>query len=350
MVAARGPVTPGPQACTDAPASTHSSEAMPMPDFNLKLPIDVYPLVTTLARIIVILVAAFVLSKLVSRSIRGMRVRLVKVMSRHAGGEAQELEKRAATIGGILRKTTAVVIWTVAIVISLREIGFDVTPILAGAGVVGLAVGFGAQNLVRDVISGAFMLLENQIRVNDVAIINGTGGMVEEINLRTTVLRGTDGTVHIFPNGAITSLSNMTREYSYYVFDIGVAYKEDTDRVMAIVKEVADDLMREPPFAETILAPIEFLGVDQFTGSAVILKARIKTVPIQQWTVGREMNRRMKKRFDELGIEIPFPHQSIYFGEASKPIRVQLERPSHEEIKAIVHEVLADMKSEDVRS
>ena len=229
-----------------------------------------------------------------------------------------ELEKRAATLGGIFRKTVVVVIWVVVFMMALEEAGFNVGPLLAGAGVAGLAVGFGAQNLVRDVISGLFMLLENQVRVNDVAIINKTGGLVEQINLRTTVLRSLDGTVHVFPNGTITTLSNMTQEYSYYVFNIGVAYKEDTDHVSAVVKELADEMMQEETYRSVILSPLEVMGVDEFADSAVMIKARIKTAPIKQWRVGREMNRRIKKKFDELGIEIPFPHRSLYFGEASK--------------------------------
>jgi small conductance mechanosensitive channel len=176
------------------------------------------PFVLSLLRVILILMAALLVSKLASRFVRALRMRIVEVMKRRRGEEPTlELEKRAATIGGIIRKTIGGVVWAVALVMALREIGFDIAPILAGAGVAGLAIGFGAQNLVRDVISGLFMLIENQIRVNDIAIINGTSGLVEEINLRTTVLRGVDGTVHIFPNGAINTLSNMTHEFSYYV-------------------------------------------------------------------------------------------------------------------------------------
>jgi small conductance mechanosensitive channel len=185
-------------------------------------------------------------------------------------------------------------------------------------------------------------LLENQIRVNDVAVINGTGGLVEQVNLRTIVLRGLDGVVHIFPNGTITTLSNMTMNYSYYVFDIGVAYKEDTDRVVATMTEVAEGMRREPEFAAMIIEPLEVLGVDKFADSAVIIKARIKTKPIRQWTVGREMNRRFKKKFDEIGIEIPFPHTSLYFGEASKPIQIGFDKESREELKAVIREVLAE--------
>ncbi len=291
-------------------------------------------------RIALILLGAFLITRLIHRWVPRLRERAVAVMRRHAEVPNIELEKRAATLSSIFRKTVAVLIWIAAAVMCLREAGFDIGPILAGAGVAGLAVGFGAQNLVRDVISGLFLLVENQIRVNDVVVINGTGGLVEEINLRTTVLRSLDGTVHIFPNGAITTLSNKTREYSYYVFDVGVAYKEDTDRVVEVLREVGRELMEDPDYAPLVLEPLEVLGLDKFADSAVIIKARIKTLPIQQWKVGREMNRRIKKRFDELGIEIPFPHMSLYFGEASKPLRLQLDGATREELKALIREVL----------
>ncbi len=270
-------------------------------------------------RILLILLAAAVGSKLVNKSIPNIRKRIVSVMLKHGDSGSSELEKRAETLGGILRKTISVSIWAVAIAMSLREAGFEIAPILASAGVLGLAVGFGAQSLVRDVISGLFLLLENQIRVNDVAVINGVSGQVEEINLRTTVLRSMDGAVHIFPNGAIQTLANRTRDYSCYVFDMGVAYTEDTDRVMEVMQEVAGQLMREEEFAPQILAPLEVLGVDRFADSAVIIKARIRTTPMQQWAVGRELNRRFKKRFDELGIEIPLPQRTIHIA-ASPPV------------------------------
>jgi small-conductance mechanosensitive channel len=269
-------------------------------------------------RVLIILGVALLASRIINRSIPRLRAHVVKLMLRQGEERNGELEKRAATIGSIFRKTATVCIWVVAVVMALKEAGFDVGPLLAGAGVAGLAIGFGAQNLVRDVISGLFMLMENQVRINDVAVINGTGGLVEQINLRTTVLRGLDGTVHVFPNGTIQTLSNMTREYSYYVFDMGVAYKEDTDHVAEVMQEVADQLMAEEKYRPLILAPLEILGVDKFADSAVIIKARIKTLPVQQWTVGREMNRRLKKRFDQLGIEIPFPQRTIHFA-ASPP-------------------------------
>jgi small conductance mechanosensitive channel len=177
---------------------------------------------------------------------------------------------------------------------------------------------------VRDVISGFFLIMENQVRLGDVAIINGKGGLVEAIRLRTVVLRGLDGTVHIIPNGNITELSNMTKDFSFALLDIGVAYKEDTDRVVEVLKEVGAALQNDPGYAGNILGPLEVLGVDKFDDSAVIIKVRMKTVPIQQWAVGRELRRRIKKAFDQRGIEIPFPHVSVCFGEASKPFAVQV--------------------------
>jgi len=313
---------------------------------NLEIPKfeEIYTLTGHLIRMVAILVVAWISTRLIHKWFPHLRARIVTHMIGQRGGEDIELEKRAATLGDIIRKTIGVIIWIVAIIMALKEAGFDVGPILAGAGVVGLAVGFGAQNLVHDVIAGMFMLLENQIRINDVAVINGTGGLVEAINLRTTVLRGQDGTVHVFRNGTINTLSNMTHGYSYYVFDIGVAYKEDTDHVVEVVKGIAEEMMNEAPYQNLILAPLEVLGVDQFADSAVIIKARFKTAPIQQWTVGREMNRRIKKKFDEVGIEIPFPHTSVYFGEASKPFQMQTQIPDREQLKTIIQEVLEEAR------
>jgi moderate conductance mechanosensitive channel len=303
---------------------------------------DFYPLVYHLARILAILLGAYIITRTINRSVPRIHAWIVEsIRQRRRAG--LEVEKRAATLGGIFRKTMNAIIWVVALIMVLKEAGFDIGPILAGAGVVGLAVGFGAQNLVRDVVSGLFILLEDQVRVNDVAVINGTGGLVEQINLRTIVLRGLDGTIHVFQNGSINSLSNMTHDYSYYVFDVGVAYKEDTDRVGKVLKEIADELMQEEKFKPLILAPLEVLGVDKFGDSAVIVKARIKTEPIQQWTVGREMNRRIKKKFDELGIEIPFPHTSFYFGEASKPVALRMDY-DREELKSLIREVLEESR------
>jgi small-conductance mechanosensitive channel len=302
-----------------------------------------YPALQHAVRIVFILIAAYISTRIIAKWVPRLRTRLVEQMTRRAGPDV-ELEKRAATLGGIFRKTINVCVWLLALVMVLREAGFDIGPLLAGAGVVGIAVGFGAQNLVRDVASGIFLLLENRVQVNDVAVINGTGGLVEAINLRTITLRGLDGTLHVFTNGSINTLSNMTHSYSYYVFDIGVAYKEDTDRVVKVLASIADEMMREDEYKSCILEPLEVLGVDKFADSAVIIKVRIKTAPIKQWLVGREMNRRIKKKFDELGIEIPFPHVSLYFGEASKPVSLSLKELDREQLKVAIREVLEESK------
>src|SRR5688572_11965613 len=196
--------------------------------------------------------------------------------------------KRVTTLTRLLMTMGLVLIWGVVTVIALDQIGLDVTPILAGAGIIGLAVGFGAQNLVRDVISGFFIVLENQVRVGDVAVVNGTGGLVEAITFRTIVLRDLAGVVHVMPNGTITTLAKMTKDWSAYVIDVGVAYEEDTDRVIEVMEEVASELRSDPRLGPFMLDPIEIFGVDDFKDSEVTIKARLKTAPIQQWNVGRE--------------------------------------------------------------
>ncbi|MGA1790246.1 MAG: mechanosensitive ion channel family protein [bacterium] len=301
----------------------------------------------SLIRIPLILVLALLLIQM-SRLIISKMERLIQIrMESRPGASKIEIEKQIKTIGEIIYKTVLITVWIVAVMMILKELGFDIKPILAGAGIVGLAVGFGAQNLVRDVISGLFMIIENQVRVGDVAILNGTGGLVEAVNLRTTVLRGLDGALHIFPNGTIDTLSNLTHNFSFYLFEIGVAYKEDVDRVSEILKKISNEIMADPTYAPEILEPLEILGLDKFGDSAIIIKARIKTKPIKQWLIGREMNRRIKKRFDEENIEIPFPHRTVYFGEASKPFGIRLEEDQESEtlFKRWIREVLAEKNS-----
>jgi small conductance mechanosensitive channel len=314
--------------------------------FNFQLPSvsDLYAWGGRAVHIVVVLLLAWIATRILKTWFPHLHKHVLSHMLGQRGDDDIELQKRATTISGILSKTVIVSIWILAFVMAIEQAGFDVGPILASAGILGLAVGFGAQNLVHDVISGLFLLLENQIRVNDVAILNGTGGLVEAIHLRTTVLRGQDGTVHIFRNGAINTLSNMTHGYSYYLFDLGVAYKEDTDHVIEVLKGVADELMQEEKFSKIILEPLDVIGVDSFGDSAVMIKARFKTLPIQQWTVGREMNRRIKKKFDEVGIELPFPHMSVYFGEASKPFRLQMDGSDREQLKSLIREVQQEGK------
>jgi moderate conductance mechanosensitive channel len=240
------------------------------------------------------------------------------------GEMATEAAKRIETLMRLLRQAVVIIVWVMMGLVILRELGVEIAPILASAGVVGLAVGFGAQNLVRDIISGFFIILENQVRVGDVAVVNGTGGLVERINFRTIVMRDETGTVHVFPNGSITTLANKTQEWSAYVFEISVAYKEDVDRVMAVMREVGAELRNDEVFGPLMVNEIEIYGIDNFQESAVVIKGRLRTLPIKQWDVGREYRRRIKFAFDHEGIEMPFPHRTLYFGEASKAVRVEL--------------------------
>jgi len=237
-------------------------------------------------------------------------------------------KKRAATLTGILLTSALMIIRAIVIIEILHQTGLDIRPILAGAGILGLAVGFGAQNLIRDLISGFFIILEDQVRLGDVAVINGTGGLVESITFRIITLRDFSGVVHIFPNGTITTLSNMTMQWSGFVLDMGVAYKEDTDRVAGVMRQVGEDLRNDPAFSDKFLSPIEIIGVDDFADSAVVIRIRIKTRPLEQWNVGREYRRRLKQAFDAQGIEIPFPHRTLYMGEASQPFQIQVPEGS----------------------
>lgn len=274
-------------------------------------------------RILIILLLTWIVLRFIRTALKRFQRRLIEKTG-VPEDQITEETKRTKTLLRLLRQAITVAFWLTAGLMILRELGINIAPILAGAGIVGLALGFGAQNLVRDIISGFFIILENQVRVNDVAIINGTGGLIERINIRTIILRDLGGVVHVFPNGSINSLSNLTREWSAYVFEIGVAYKEDTDRVVEILEQVGDGLRSDDEYGQYIRENIEIFGVDQFADSAVVIKGRIITQPVKQWFVGREFLRRVKKAFDAAGVEIPFPHRSIYFGEASLPFLAQL--------------------------
>jgi moderate conductance mechanosensitive channel len=242
--------------------------------------------------------------------------RLLMLLQR--GKTDPEALKRATTLSSVIGWVLCSAILIIAIIMSLGAIGVEIAPILAAAGIVGLAIGFGAQNLVQDVISGFFILLEDQIRVGDVVSLNGQGGLVERITLRTTILRDMAGSVHYVRNGKIDVVTNMTKDYSRYVFDVGVAYRESVDQVIEVLKEIDAGLRQDPDYKDDILQPIEILGLDRFADSALIIRARTTTKPIKQWRVGREFNRRLKMKFDELGIEIPFPHLTLYPGKDKK--------------------------------
>lgn len=256
-------------------------------------------------RVVIILGIAWGLTRITHRLLHQLRAYTVHSMGRRGDVSETELEKRAATIMTVLAKLAGFVIWMMALVMALNELTFNIQPLLAGLGVAGLALGLGAQALIKDWLSGLLVLIEDQIRIGDAVTINGISGMVEEINLRTTVLRGENGAVHIIANGLINTISNLTREYAYYVFEATLAHAADVDRALAVLTEVGAELAADDVFREMILAPMEVMGVDRIADRGVVLRARIKTKPAQQALVGRELNRRVNARWTAEGI--PFP-------------------------------------------
>lgn len=261
-------------------------------------------------RIVVIVIATYVITRIIAVALRQLEVRV----GHDLGPDVVERARRTRTLGRLLKNAATALVVTTATLMVLRELNIDITPILTGAGILGLAVGFGGQALVRDLISGFFLIVENQIRVGDGAIINGTSGLVEEINLRTVVLRDGEGAVHVFPNGAITQLANRSKEFSYYVTDIGVSYRNDIDKVMGVLRDVGEEMMGDPKCRGNILEPLEILGVEALRDSQVNIRLRIRTLPLRQWDVGRELLRRIKYAFDQRDIELPSPHQPISIG------------------------------------
>lgn len=222
-------------------------------------------------------------------------------------------EQRTRTLLSLLRSVGLVIIAVMTVFMVLGAVGVQLAPLLAGAGVVGLAVSFGAQSLVKDVISGLFMLFENQFGVGDVIRIEGVSGAVEKMTLRVVVLRDVHGVVHIVPNGQITKVSNLTRSWARVVLEVGVAYKEDPDRVMEVLRDVGRELHEDPAWQPLLLEPVEVPGIEMFADSAVNIRVMVKTLPLKQWDVARELRRRIKLRFDREEIEIPFPHQKVQF-------------------------------------
>lgn len=260
-------------------------------------------------RVVIIGVLAFVLLRLISVLVR----RFEAEVSGSGDRDVLERIKRARTLGGLVQNVLSALIVFVAGVMILREVGVEVTPILTSAGILGLAVGFGAQTLVKDVISGFFMILENDVRIGDDIAIGAHSGLVEEMKLRTIVLRDIDGVVHIIPNGSVAAISNRTKDYSYAVVDVPVAYRTDTDRVAAALESAGAGLRADDRFAPHILGDIEVLGVDAFTDTSVTVKARMKTVPLKQWDVARELRRRLKRALDDAGVDLahrPEPDRS----------------------------------------
>ena len=273
---------------------------------------------TSALRIVLIIVLAWIAITVLQRLVRGVRVRVAA----HLGGA--DTARRAETLGRVIRYLIALVISAVAMMLVLAEIGVSVAPILGAAGVVGLAVGFGAQSLVKDYFTGFFILFEDQIRTGDVVRIADIGGLVEDITLRHVRLRDYDGNVHFIPNSLITTVTNMSRGFAQAVIDVGVAYGEDVDEVTAVMRKVGVAMRTDTALGAKILEDLEIAGVERLDDSAVVLRCRFKVRPLEQWTVRREFLRRIKAAFDEHGIEIPFPHVTFYAGRhgAALPLRL----------------------------
>lgn len=275
-------------------------------------------------RLLVIAASAYLVTRATHFLIDSLQIFLV---SRDATQtDLLERKKRIATLGQLLRVVATLLVVGVAALMALSLFNVDIRPILTGAGIAGLAVGFGAQNLVRDVIAGFFLILEDQVRLGDVVSINGKSGLVEAIRLRTIALRGTDGTVHVIPNGVINELSNMTKDFSFAVLDIGIPYEENLDAVTDVLRAVANELRADSVFGPKIMEPLEVLGVEAFNDTSVLMRVRIKTVPSQQWNVGREFRRRIKLAFEARGIEFPARPVTISVA-GGQPLTMKDEHP-----------------------
>ena len=275
---------------------------------------------SALLRIVIIMLLAWLLLRISRKLIRTFSAYM------NARANTNEDTKRIETLARVFRYTSAVVISLVAGMLALSEMGISIAPILGAAGVVGIAVGFGAQSLIKDYFNGFFMLLENQIRQGDVVEVGGKGGLVEDVTLRYVRLRDYEGSVHYVPNGLISTVTNRSRGFAFAVIDVGIAYRESVEEAFAIMREVGTQLRASEAFAARILEDIDIAGVENWADSAVVLRCRFKVAPLEQWGVRREFLRRLKEAFDARGIEIPYPHLTLYAGQDkhgnAPPLRV----------------------------
>ena len=254
-----------------------------------------------LIRIAIIIVIAYVLAQVLRSALNRLEAFLISATARRED-TAQATAKRIKTLSSVIWTLSAGLLWFVVALIALSQLGVNIGPILAGAGVLGLAVGFGAQHLVRDLVSGFFLLIENQIRVGDIAIVNNTTGIVEGVTFRTVILRDQAGVVHVFPNGTITTLANATMDWSAAVVDIPLPVKIDSDKVIEIMRHVGAEMKKEKEFASVILEPLEVFGIESLTDTVVTIRARFKTLPAEQYTVAREFRRRVKYAVQAAGL------------------------------------------------
>jgi small conductance mechanosensitive channel len=280
-----------------------------------------YGLVVTVLHVVIILALTWLALRLSRRLLTRLRV--------HMQHELADFEriKRLDTLERVFRYVATVVITLVGTMLVLSEVGISIAPILATAGVLGIAIGFGAQSLVKDYFNGFFLLLENQVRVGDVVEVAGKGGLVEEMTLRYLRLRDYEGSVHTIPNGIVDTVTNRSRGFAFALLDVGVAYREDVDEVYAVMREVAAEMRADPELGERILDDLEIAGVDKWGDSAVVIRCRFKVKPLEQWGVRRAFLYRLKKAFDAAGIEIPYPHLTLYAGQdkdgSAPPLRLQ---------------------------
>jgi small conductance mechanosensitive channel len=286
--------------------------------------IELGPYTGTILSILLILLFAYALVFASHRI-----TRLLKRLA-HSAVDDVERQRRIETLSRVVRHVSTIVISALAGMLVLSELGISIAPILGAAGIVGVAVGFGAQSLVRDFFNGVMILLENQIRQGDVVEIAGRSGVVESVTLRHVRLRGYEGNVHFVPTGMIDTVTNMTMEYSFALLDVGVAYREDLGEVFDAMRECCASMRSDPVFADRILDDLDLAGVERWDASSVTVRARVKTVPLQQWSVRREYLRRLKELFDARGIEIPFPHLTVYAGQPkagnAPPFRLAIDR------------------------
>lgn len=260
-------------------------------------------------KIIVIAIVAYLLQIILSRIIK----KAVRLAVKKDEGMSEDAEKkREDTLIHIFNGAIRIIIIVLAILMILQEAGIKIGPILAGAGILGVAVGFGGQYLVKDIITGLFIILENQYRIGDVVNIDGTGGLVQEINLRKTILRDLDGIVHHIPHGSITKVANLSKDWSRVNLDMGVGYDTDLEHLIKVINRTGNELAEDPGFKDSIITPPQFLRVDEFADSAIVVKILGETKPLKQWEVTGELRKRLKIAFDRESIEIPFPQRVVH--------------------------------------
>jgi small-conductance mechanosensitive channel len=292
----------------------YDTETFPMPEI---FKTTVAWLTTSGIKILGILITLAILSQMSRWIVKWLERIVPDKDSLHAA----EAKKRAHTLGNTLRHTLLFLLTFIAILMILGELGIQFGPLLATAGIGALAIGFGAQSLVRDVISGFFIILENQYRIGDVIEVAGVSGLVESVSLRRTVLRDIDGKVHTVPNGEIKIVSNLSKEWSRSVLDVPISYQENVEQVMDLLSQIGRELQAVEPYRSAILEPLQILGVERFGESNLVIRVIVKTAPLKQWEVGRELRKRIKDRFDEKGIQIPYSYRFLIGGDKRENVR-----------------------------